>query len=391
MVARKSKPHEYPDDIFADTRMTFGEHIEELRTRMIRSLAALMVCLVIGFILDAIGASTGYDKFGVGRPMMKVITDPVETQVRDFYYKRAIKNGKDRLKPNEDVNADMEEIGRILKKLEKEENSLNALTSEEKKKLINYAEPMPVILPVEPLAEALSIPKEKVTKSEVHLTAKVLPAYVNYLNNKGQAILESKQHLNTMSVQEGFVIYFKVSIICGLVLASPIIAYQFWSFIGAGLYPHEKRYVSVFFWPSLILFLVGFLLCQFWVLPGAVKALLGFNELLDIDPEIRLREWIGLALILPLVFGLSFQTPLVMIFLNRIGTFTAEDYRKKWKVACFILACFAAVITPTPDAITMMYLFVPMFGLYLAGVVFCTLFPGTQPDEDEVTAEEVAV
>ena len=56
MVSHKPKSHEYPDDIFADTRMTFGEHIEELRTRLIRALVWLMVFLVIGFILDAVGA-----------------------------------------------------------------------------------------------------------------------------------------------------------------------------------------------------------------------------------------------------------------------------------------------------------------------------------------------
>ena len=82
------------------------------------------------------------------------------------------------------------------------------------------------------------------------------------------------------------------------------------------------------------------LLCQFVVLPGAVKALLAFNEWLGFDPDIRLNEWLGLALILPLVFGISFQTPLVMIFLNRIGMFTAQDYlsevaaRRAWSWRC---------------------------------------------------------
>src|SRR5205085_5183203 len=85
MVAPKSKFDEYPDDIFADTRMTFGEHIEELRTRMIRALAGLVLFLCIGFVLDGIGESVGNKKIGVGRPMLAVITEPVETQVRDFY------------------------------------------------------------------------------------------------------------------------------------------------------------------------------------------------------------------------------------------------------------------------------------------------------------------
>ncbi len=128
------------------------------------------------------------------------------------------------------------------------------------------------------------------------------------------------------------------------------------------------------------------------VLPGAVKALLKFNEWLGFDPDIRLNEWLGLAVILPLVFGISFQTPLVMVFLNRIGMFTAQDYISKWRQACMVLAVFAAVITPTPDVVTMLYLFVPMFGLYLLGIVICHYFPGVIEEDEEVeAAEEVAV
>jgi sec-independent protein translocase protein TatC len=186
-------------------------------------------------------------------------------------------------------------------------------------------------------------------------------------------------------------VYFKVSILCSIVLASPFILYQFWAFVGAGLYPHEKKHVYSLFGPSVALFLAGVFLCQFLVLPGAVKALLGFNEWLGLDPEIRLREWLGLALILPLVFGVSFQTPLVMFALNRLGMFTAADYLSKWRHAIMVLAVFAAIITPTPDVVTMMYLFVPMFGLYLVGIAVCHFFPPQFEEEEAEAAEEVAV
>jgi sec-independent protein translocase protein TatC len=221
----------------------------------------------------------------------------------------------------------------------------------------------------------------------------VYPAQINYMSNKGEPLLGSKKYLSTLSAQEAFVVYFKVSILCGVVLASPFILYQFWAFVGAGLYPHEKRYVYLFFGPSVGLFIGGALVCQFLVLPGAVKALLAFNDMLGFDPDIRLHEWLSLALILPLVFGISFQTPLVMVFLNRIGLFSANDYLVKWRYACFVIAAFAAIITPTPDAITMLYLFVPMFGLYMAGILICHWFPGFDPAEADVdaAAEEVAV
>ena len=93
------------------------------------------------------------------------------------------------------------------------------------------------------------------------------------------------------------------------------------------------------------------------------------------------------------MFGLSFQTPLVMIFLNRIGLFSAADYLTKWRYACFILALFAALVTPTPDVVTMTYLFIPMFTLYMLGILFCHVFPGFDPNELEEPepAEEIAV
>ena len=98
MPAPKSKHDQYPDDIFADTRMSFGEHIDELRTRMIRALMGLFFCMVIGFVLDAIGSSVGNKNIGIGRPMIDILTDPVETQVRDFYQERTAKAFSEKLK-----------------------------------------------------------------------------------------------------------------------------------------------------------------------------------------------------------------------------------------------------------------------------------------------------
>jgi len=104
-----------------------------------------------------------------------------------------------------------------------------------------------------------------------------------------------------------------------------------------------------------------------------------------------LSDWFSLAIILPLVFGVSFQTPLVMVFLYRLGIFTQEDYWSKWRHACMLLAVFSAMITPTPDAVTMLYLFVPMFTLYLLGILICRLFPVESDEEEWEEAEEVAV
>src|SRR5262249_48093041 len=253
----------------------------------------------------------------------------------NFYYERTLQT-RDRTKEKQ-IHAPPEQIDQIRKKLEDNGNDLTRLTDEERAILLGAPEDLIITFPTEAFTPAFGPPKEGAPK---YITTKVQvnPAEVDYLSNKGQALAEGKQYLTTLSAQEAFVVYFKVSIICGIVLSSPWLFYQFWAFVGAGLYPHEKRYVYVFFGPSLGLFIAGVLLCQFVVLPGAVKALLAFNSYLGFDPDIRLNEWLGLALILPLVFGLSFQTPLVMIFLNRIGVFTAQDYLSKWRHACMLMA-----------------------------------------------------
>ena len=181
-----------------------------------------------------------------------------------------------------------------------------------------------------------------------------------------------------------------IVLLCSVILASPLIFYQIWAFVAAGMYPNEKSYVYKYLPFSLGLFFVGIVLCQFVVLPGAVKALIGFNDWVDTDPDLRLNEWLSFAIMLPLVFGASFQTPLVMFFLNRIGMFTWENYWAKWRYAIIVLAFFSALITPTPDVVTMLYLFIPMIALYMLGVALCRFFPPSHetPDEDD---SEIAV
>ncbi len=381
-----------PDDIFAESRMSFGDHIEELRKYLLRAVYGLLVIFFGGLILDGIGEALDMENVGLGRPMLKVIVDPVESQVRDFY---AVRNEKSKKKLIDSGNARVSkaEVERIQKKLNDNDGRLLALTTEERQILLGTPVDMPLILPVEPFEKTFGKPADP-NVTEIELKAKVYPGYISYLANQGETQLGNKQYLTTLSVQEPMMVYFKVSILCSVIVASPWILFQLWAFIAAGLYPKERAYVYRFLGPSLGLFLTGVLLCQFVVLPGAVKALIAFNNWIQLDPDLRLNEWLGFALLLPVVFGVSFQTPLLMFFLNRIGIFSWKDYWARWRHATLIIAFFSAIITPTPDAITMMYLFVPMFGLYLIGVAVCKFFPPAHELEDAAEAkaeEQVAV
>lgn len=378
--------YDYSDDIFSDSRMSFGEHIEELRFRLLRALLGFGAILIGVFALDMLGYGMGWKNFGVALPVMDIIVTPVENQVRDFY-SRQLHRAESKL---DTPRAPMEEGERVLQKFRDSDFQVSALSSREQEILLGTPKRMPVILKVKDLEKVFG-PAKTPGITEIETEILVYPSYIGFLGKEGDDLLNARRTLRTLSVQEPLVVYFKVALLCGFVIGSPWIFFQLWAFIAAGLYPHERAYVYQFLGPSVGLFLAGVFLCQFVVLPGAVRALLGFNELINTEPEPRLNEWLGFALLLPLVFGISFQTPLVMYVLNRLGIFSAKDYLSYWRPAIFFLALFAAIITPTPDAITMSYLFVPMFGLYMLGVLICYLFPPSHEaiwNEDD---EQVAV
>ncbi|CAN5588240.1 twin-arginine translocase subunit TatC [soil metagenome] len=385
MPERKQLPPD-PDDIFADSRMSFGDHIEELRSRLFKAIKGLLFCLFIGFLLDGIGYWMHWPNFGVGRPMMSLITKPVEDMVRDYYYKRTVEKS-DILKNLKRTS--IEDITRIEKILSDNEGHIASLSESDREKLLGKPEMMPVFVPRESI-EKVTGPLKEGTPPEIELEMRVYPGYMSYLATKGESLLQIRNFIKSQSVQEPFLIYMKVSLICGIILGSPYIFYQIWAFVAAGLFPHEKRYVHVYMPFSLGLFLFGIILCQFLVMPNAVQSLLGLNNYLGVDPDIRLDEWLSFALLLPLVFGVSFQTPLVMLFLNRIGLCTYQDYLTYWRAAAMILAVGAVIILPTPDLLTMMYLYIPMFALYLLGIFLCWYFPADTMSEDD-EASQVAV
>src|SRR4029077_8171509 len=149
---------------------------------------------------------------------------------------------------------------------------------------------------------------------EIQCTMVVTTTDVYTATQRGEYDSDLRKYLTGLGVMEPFIVYIKVSLLCGVVIACPWIFHQMWAFIGAGLYPHEKKLVHVYLPFSIILFIGGCLICQFIVMPKAVEAMLTFYDWINIDPDLRLNEWLGFAILMPLVFGVSFQTPLVMMF-----------------------------------------------------------------------------
>ncbi len=348
--------------------MSFGDHLEVLRKHLWRAIYGLGICMSIGFALDALGDAINVPSIGIGRPLMNIIQDPVRQALVEFYDKREdeFRDRANRIPDSAEAKAqEPKDLPLILSGPELEK--LRGLTREE-------------------LARIKGVPVDQIPES-LTVTAQVNPYQIWKNTNRIENMIRPRE-LTTLSAQEGFVIYFKVSLIAGVVIASPWVFYQIWSFIAAGLYPTEKRYVHLYLPISTVLFIVGVIICQFLVMPKAVSALLWFNQFIGVTPDLRLSEWLSLAVMLPVVFGLSFQTPLVMLFMERIGVMTAAGFRSYRKGAILLMAIFAAVITPTPDAVTMCYMWIPMCLLYEFGIWLCVFSPNRKRNVDELEVPE---
>jgi sec-independent protein translocase protein TatC len=160
----------------------------------------------------------------------------------------------------------------------------------------------------------------------------------------------------------------------GVVLSCPWIFYQLWSFVAAGLYPHEKRYVNVYLPFSVGLFLFGVCVAFYGAFPLLLRFLFSFNRSLGIEIDPRISEWLSFVLFLPLGFGIAFQLPLVMLFLQRIGIFTVQGYWSYWRVAIVVIFFVAAILTP-PDPYSMTLLALPLTALYFGGILLCQWMP----------------
>lgn len=188
----------------------------------------------------------------------------------------------------------------------------------------------------------------------------------------------------SMNTQEPFMIYIKGSFLLGFILASPMVFYHMWNFVAAGLYPHEKNYVHVFLPVSVGLFLAGAGIAFFLVFQFVLDFLLGFNKWLGIAPELRMSEWLPFALMLPIGFGISFQLPLVMLFLERIGVLTVDSYVKKWRIAVLAIFVIAAILTPA-DPYSMMLMAGPLTVLYFGGILMCKWWPKVRPTNAQLS------
>lgn len=340
-------------DLFDDTTMTFGEHLEVLRFHLIRAVIGLAICVFFALLF--------------GEDLVKLIRQPVDAALRranivagvqdgvkDFNFWKSVGNGfYNMFFPP--ATPTKEQIEKVAPKTDELKRTVSIeLSAHELAAQLHEA--APAHYPEPP----------------VELKDKVLT-----LKAKSEAFSQFRRGIEkidrpvTLNVQEAFVTYMKVSFIAGLIVASPWVFYQLWLFVAAGLYPHERKYIYTYLPMSIGLFLGGISFCFYGVLPTVLDFLLGYNTRIELTAQIRISEWISFAVMLPLMFGISFQLPLAMLFLTKINVFSVEHYVAQWRLAVLAIAIISMLLTPTPDPMTMLLMMAPLLLLYGMGIVLC--------------------
>jgi sec-independent protein translocase protein TatC len=316
-MGKKKKKKKVQDPL--DTTMSLGDHLEELRARLILAFTGLLI-------------GTGICLF-FGTRIIKFIEKPY----RDLFTTEDAES----LKKDNTIELIENLFSRTRQKLADDPNTPNV--SQETREFVSMF------------------------CTEILVALNNDPNFTFINPSTGQRPLPRR--LQILKPADGFISYIKISLISGLILTSPWVFYQIWMFVAAGLYEHEKRYVHTAVPFSATLFVMGALFFVLVVAPLTLKFLVKFNEgVLDARSNFTFADYISFITMLMLIFGVAFQTPIAIFFLTKTGLVSIESLRRSRKFVILMIFIIAAMATP-PDPISQVTLAIPLYALFELGIL----------------------
>jgi len=307
--------------------MSLGDHLEELRARLILALLGLFVGMIVSLIF--------------GRAILRVIEYPYNTTI--------LKRVQDKLEKTE------------IPRLEREALSL----------VDTFFGTLMTRIAADPPG-AGDLDPNRVTFLRA-VSTEAVRAWVQEQTRMDDQTIPLAERLVALSPAEAFMAYMKIALIAGLILTAPWVFYQIWAFVAAGLYPKERHYVYRAVPFSAGLFIVGALLFLFVIAQKTLGFFLMFGDAVGVASQWTLQKYISFVTILMLVFGIAFQTPIAVFILVRTGLVAVQTLRNYRKYVLLGMAFVSAIATPSPDPISMIALLVPLYGLYEIGIVLSIL------------------
>ncbi|MFN0086731.1 MAG: twin-arginine translocase subunit TatC [Blastocatellia bacterium] len=337
-------------------QMSFLDHLDELRKRLIYTVASIAVAFAICFALSG--------------PIFKFLEVPVVAQLQK--QRKLTQASKGEIDPGQLKD------GEMVQYTFTQETAVGGVKV--------------------PLGTTISV--RKVTQddrpalvlSEPWAVAKtILPSGtpLNKIMQDGESQLffdDENNQLVINSVTGSFMIYVQVALYAGIALAIPIIFYQIWAFISPGLYTHEKKYITPVLVMATGFFILGASFAYKLAFPAAADYLLGLANEGGFRTLLNAEDYLGLIIMIMLGLGIVFQIPTIAFVLGRIGLVTPRMMLRVWRYAVVVIAIVAALLTPTPDAFNMMMFALPMFALYLLSIGIVWVFGKPRRSDKEVEA-----
>lgn len=308
--------------------MTFGQHLEELRSRLLRA--------ILGFVVVA-AATLLYQQ-----ELLKFYVGPYGN-ARESIRARTVESGDATADPQRPLN--LEEIQRRVSALD---GRLQAVRKAD--------------APTPPTPESRLARLEEEMAALVEVLA---PAKAPDGSRRGSGV--DIGPLRSIHATEMFFAYLKAALLTAALVSAPFLLYQLWQFIAAGLYPGERSAVMRTLPMSVLLFAVGLAFGFLVLVPVALDFLLSYGDPEVVRAEITIGSYMSLMFVLLFVMGLVFQVPLVMTVVARMGLVQPSTFRKNRRY--FIVGAFiaAALLTP-PDYVTQLLVAIPMLVLFELGI-----------------------
>ena len=327
-------------------QMSFLEHLDELRRRLIRSvLFVFIAAMVCWFISDRIYA---------------FLAVPVE---------RALAEAQ-----RQDVPIDgLTGSEKVLPLTALQENEVGRFIFPRETKLGTILIPAGVSV----LGKAVRDAQGNLglfTEEPIYAGNTIIPKGVRLPANfaASSETFSTTDKLIVTSAIEPFSLYVKVSLYAAVCLSVPFLLFQIWAFVSPGLYPHERAYVTPFIALSSISFVLGAMFAYKVIFPPAAKYLLGLGQ--DFRLMLKADDYFDFIIIVMLGMGVVFQMPAVTYVLARIGLVTAGFLVRIWKTALIVILISAAVLSPTNDIPNMLLFAAPMIVLYIVSIFVAWIF-----------------
>ena len=319
-------------------QMSFLEHLDELRKRLVRSVIFILLAFIACFYFSGV--------------IFQFLAVPVQRELRAAKQKRIESGG---------TFASFKE-GDTARFVFNQKTDLGA-----------------AVIPVGASVSSKIAKCEEtklcvLTEEDIFVGSVVIPkgTKVAEIITDGSNTAGYEEQLIVTTPVESFTLYVTVSLYAAIALSVPFLLLQIWGFISPALYKHERRYVTPFIGLSTVSFVLGAAFAYYILFPPAMSYLLGLGQ--DFNLMLRATDYFDFITLIMLAMGLIFQMPAITYVLARIGIVSARFLLDAWKFAIVIILILAAVISPTGDIPNMMLFAAPMMVLYMFSIVIAAFF-----------------